>query len=234
MRRWIPFAIASFMLTPFALWLGLGLFGPGGAAIRIDTRLGAVLLGASLPLAGLFWIQNLRQLGDSIGASSRLRFAARLAALLPLAILGIGAVGAAWLLISGTGHLEAFLALLGTVSMAGFGWQIARSPVEPGIVIIAAPAPPDDGEAGFAALFLLGNIALTLALLALYWTPWVLFWAVLALVPIVFVVMVRLAWWAAQSDVHEMPPYPMPPASANDQEAGAEDERRRKGSLMVA
>jgi hypothetical protein len=55
------------MLTPFALWLGLGLFGPGGAAVRIDTKLGAVLLGASLPLAGLFWIQNLRQLGDSIG-----------------------------------------------------------------------------------------------------------------------------------------------------------------------
>jgi uncharacterized membrane protein YedE/YeeE len=118
--------------------------------------------------------------------------------------------------------------------MAGFGWQIARSPVEPGTVIIAAPTAPDDGEAGFAALFLLGNIALTLALLALYWTPWVLFWAVLALVPVVFVVMVRLAWWAAQSDVHEMSSFPPPPASANDQEVGAEDQRRRKGNLMVA
>jgi hypothetical protein len=234
MRRWVPFAIASFMLTPFALWLGLGLFGPGGAAVRIDTRLGAVLLSASLPLAGLFWIQNLRLLGDSIGAASRLRIAARLADLLPLAILGIGALGAAWLLVTGTDHLEPFLALLGTLAMAGFGWQIARSPVEPGCVIIAAPAQADDGEAGFAALIVLGNIALTLTLMALYWTPWVFFWAVLALVPAAFVLMVRLAWWAAQSDVREAPLSPLPRAPANDRGAGAKGERLRKGSAMVA
>jgi hypothetical protein len=31
-----------------------------------------VLIAASLPLAGLFWIRNLRQLEDSMGAASRL------------------------------------------------------------------------------------------------------------------------------------------------------------------
>jgi hypothetical protein len=69
----MPFAIAIVMLTPlFALWLGLRLFGPEGGRVRIDGRLGAVLIAASLPLAGLFWIRNLRQLEDSMGAASRL------------------------------------------------------------------------------------------------------------------------------------------------------------------
>lgn len=226
MRRWLPFAVAIFMLTPFTLWLGLGFFGPGGGQVRIDSRLGAVLLAASLPLAGLFWIQNLRQLGDSMGPASRLRLAARLTAFLPLTILGIGVLGAAWLLMAGEGSLVPFLALLGSLAMAGFGWQIARSPVEPGSVIAVAPATTDDGEAATTGLFLLGNIALTLALLALFWTPWVLFWAVVALVPVVFFLMVRLAWWAAQGDVQEAPLSPAPPAAANDKDSGPHGQRR--------
>jgi len=72
MRRRMPFAIAIVMLTPFSRWLGLRLFGPEGGRVRIDGRLGAVLIAASLPLARLFWIRNLRQLEDSMGAASRL------------------------------------------------------------------------------------------------------------------------------------------------------------------
>lgn len=216
MRRWVPFAIAIFMLTPFALWVGLGLFGPGGGAVRLDSPLGAVLLASSLPLAGLFWIQNLRQLGDSMGAASRLRVAARLTSLLPLAILGIGLLGAAWLVTSGAGHLEAFLALLGTTAMAGFAWLVARAPVEPGRIVSAPPAAPDNGDAARSALLFIANVAMVLGLLAYHWTPWVLFWAVLALVPVAFVLMIALAWWAAQTGVVERQADDPPLAPAND------------------
>ena len=216
MRRWVPFAIAIFMLTPFALWLGLGLFGPGRGAVQFDSLLGAVLLAASLPLAGLFWIQNLRQLGDSMGAASRLRLAARLTSLLPLAILGIGLPGTAWLVASGAGHLEAFLAVLGTTVMAGFGWLVARAQVEPGRIVSAPPATPDDGDAARSALYFIANVAMVLALLAYHWTPWVLFWAVLALVPVAFVLMIALAWWAAQTGVVERQADDPPLAPAND------------------
>jgi hypothetical protein len=222
MRRWVPFAIAIFMLTPFALWLGLGLFGPGGGAVRIEGQFRAVLLAASLPLAGLFWIQNLRQLGDSMGAASRLRVAARLTALLPLTILGLGLLGAAWLLASGAGLSEALLALLGTVAMAGFGWLIARAPVEPGRVVAPAPAAPGSGAEDTAALLFFANVAMALVLLAIYWTPWVLFWAVVALVPVAFLLMIALAWWAAQGGVVEAPPVRRLGAPANDRA-----ERRR-------
>ena len=126
--------------------------------------------------------------------------------------------------------------------MAGFGWQIARSPVEPGSVIAVAPATTDDGEAATTGLFLLGNIALTLALLALFWTPWVLFWAVVALVPVVFFLMVRLAWWAAQGDVQEAPLSPAPQRQRMTRIAGpmasvarhpAMDVRRRTGGRIT-
>jgi len=222
MRRWVPFAIAVFMLTPFALWLGFGFFGPGGGMVRIEGRLGAVLLAASLPLAGLFWVQNLRQLGDSMGAASRLRVAARLTALLPLTILGLGLLGAAWLLASGAGLIEAFLALLGAVAMAGFGWLIVRAPVEPGRVVAPAPAAPRSGAEDKAALLFFANVAMALLLLAIYWTPWVLFWAVVALVPVAFLLMIALAWWAARGGVVEAPPVRRLGAPANDRA-----ERRR-------
>jgi hypothetical protein len=76
----VPFAIAISMLTPFALWLGLRLFGQGDGMVRFEDRLGAVLLAASLPLAGLFRIQTLRRRGDLIGAASRLGVVASLTA----------------------------------------------------------------------------------------------------------------------------------------------------------
>lgn len=221
MRRWVPFAIALFMLTPFGLWLGLGVFGPGGGAIRMDSQVGAVLLAASLPLAGLFWVQNLRQLGDSMGAPSRLGVAARLAGLLPLAILAVGGLGTAWLLAAGTGHLEPFITALGTLMMAAFARAIARAPVEPGQVATAPPATASDAAADArkarTILLFIGNVVMGLALLAYYWTPWVLLWALAALVPVAFVLIMSLAWWAAQSDVVDQPVAPRPrrPA-AND------------------
>lgn len=216
MRRWVPFAIAAFMLTPFALWLGLGLFGPGGGSVRIDSPVGAVLLAASLPLAGLFWIQNLRQLGDSIGTASRLRIAERLASLLPPAILGIGGIGVAWLLAAGHGFLGPFLVALATLAMAGFGRLMTCAPVEPGQVAAAAATTDDDGEAAQAALYFLANLGMALLLLAYCWTPWVLFWAVLALIPFALVLMIRLAWWAAQAGVVAHEGLAPPPTAAND------------------
>jgi len=213
MRRWVPFAIAIFMLTPFALWLGLAAYGPGGGALNLQSHVGTVLLAASLPLAGLFWIQNLRQLGDSMGAPSRLGFAARLAVLLPFAILALGGLGTAWLAAAGAGGAELGLALLGTAVMAGFGWRVARAPIEPGRVV-PAPEPAPAGEDRTLLLFL-GNLAMALLLLSYYWTPWVLFWTVLALTPVAFALMIALAWWAAKTDVVAAP-MDGPAAPAND------------------
>jgi hypothetical protein len=206
MRRWVPFSIALFMLTPFALWAGLGLLGPGGAAIRLESNVGTVLLAASLPLAGLFWVQNLRQLGDAMGAPSRLRIAARLAALLPAAILGIGTVGTAWLLAGSGGYLEPFISAIGTLVMAGFALIIARAPVSPGRVeTMDVSSPADDDRIARTILLFIANVAMSLTLLAYYWTPWVLLWALCALIPMAFFLMMSLAWWAAQSGVVDHP-----------------------------
>lgn len=206
MRRWVPFAIAIFMLLPFALWGGMALFGPGGGLELRQSGAGTVLLAASLPLAGLFWIQNLRQLGDSMGEPSRLGLAARLASVLPAAILAIGGAGTAWLLSLGGDFLEPTLALAGTLVMAGVAWVVARAPVEPGRIVAAPPAPAAPGRENAAAhsvLMTIGNVAVALGLLAYYWTPFVLLWAAFAMVPVAFVAMIALTWWAAQTDVVE-------------------------------
>lgn len=202
MKRWVPFAIAQFMLTPFALWALIGLVLPGASLGAVPTGAGGVLLAASLPLAGLFWIQNLRQLGDAMGAPSRLDVAGRLAAALPLAILLLGGGGTAWLLSLGQGFLEPAIALVGTLVMAGVARLAARAPVEPGRILAAAPAAPGAEEAAAReALLAIGNVAMALVLLGYYWTPWVLFWAAMALIPVAFIAMMALAWWAARTDV---------------------------------
>ncbi len=202
MKRWVPFAIALFMLTPFALWALIGLTLPGASLGSVPTGVGGVLLAASLPLAGLFWIQNLRQLGDAMGAPSRLDLAARLAALLPLAILVVGGGGTAWLLAQGAGFLEPAIALFGTLVMTGVARLAARAPVEPGRILAAAsPSPGAEEAAAREALLAIGNAAMGLVLLAFYWTPWVLFWAAMALIPVAFLAMMALAWWAARTDV---------------------------------
>ncbi|MCX7931234.1 MAG: hypothetical protein N2588_01655 [Rhodovarius sp.] len=199
MKRWVPFAVALFMLTPFALWMGFAATGMGGGWSQLGSPAGSVILAASVPLAGLFWIQNLRQLGDAIGAPSRLALAEGLARALPFAILLIGAGGSLWLLHEGEGPAMAAVAVVATLVMAGFGWLAARAPVEP---CPARPEPPlaaaEEQEIVQGVLLCLANIGMVLALVAYYWTPMVLLWAVYAAVPVAFLAIMALAWWAAQ------------------------------------
>lgn len=200
MPRWLPFGIAVFMLTPFALWAGMG----GAASLAgwagLQSEVGWVLLVASLPLAGLFWLQNLRQIGDSMGRSSRLRTASRLASLLPIAIAGLGLAGAWWLATRETAGAILALVVMAVLFLALLGALAARAPIEPGL----APVLPESPEALDAAarhwLLALGNIAMALLLLSYYWTPWVLFWAVLAAIPVLFLAMALLALWGTQGE----------------------------------
>ena len=206
MKRWVPFAIAIFMLTPFGLW---ALFAATGLALGnpiFESRIGTVLVLASLPLAGLFWIQNLRQLGDSMGHASRLHTARRLTAVLPLAILGIGALGAVW--IGGTeGTNQALAAFAATLAMTGLGVMAARAPVEPGTVAGEAHADPAAQDAkGREMLLVIGNILGTVLLLVIWWSPLALLYAAYAAVPAMFAAMIGLAWWAAYDGVVEAAP----------------------------
>ena len=217
MKRWVPFAIAAFMLTPLPLWAGLALVLPAGDLSGVPTGAGGVLLLASLPLAGLFLVQTIRQLGDAMGAPSRFGVAGRLASILPLLVLLAGGGGTAWLLAGGGGFLEPAISLAGTLVMAAVSHLAARAPVEPGQVVMAAGmSPAEEDAAAGQALLAIGNVAMALVLLAFYWTPWVLFWAAMALIPVAFVAMMALAWWAAQSAVVEHRAPPGPRDAAND------------------
>ncbi|MFN3448906.1 MAG: hypothetical protein ACK44F_09440 [Roseococcus sp.] len=217
MRRWVPFAVAGFMLTPFALWALFSALGIRSGFEGLHSPVGWALFLASLPLAGLFWIQNLRQMGDSMGAPSRLSAAARLAALLPWAIAGIGLAGAAWLVSAGEGVGVALLVGAASLGLALLGGLAARAPVEPPV----SGVPVEDGAAmdaqGRAWLLAIGNAAMALALAAYYWTPWVLLWAVGALVPLAFVAMLALCWWATLIPATSAPPAARPPRPANEE-----------------
>lgn len=201
MPRWLPFAIAIFMLTPFALWAGMGgaasLAGWGG----LQSEVGWVLLVASLPLAGLFWVQNLRQIGDSMGRASRLKTASRLASLLPLAIAGLGLAGAWWLGTRGTSGAVVALVVAAVLVLALLGGLAARAPIEPGLAPVPPESPADMDAAARQWLLALGNIAMALLLLSYYWTPWVLFWAALAAIPVLFLAIAFLALWGTQGEV---------------------------------
>lgn len=195
MPRWLPFGIAIFMLSPFALWAWMGgatsFLGPGG----LQSQVGWVLLIASLPLAGLFWVQNLRQIGDSMGRASRLRTASRLTTLLPLAIAGLGLAGAWWLAESGTAGPIVALVVVTVLLLAGLGGLAARAPIEPGHAPVQPEDPATMDRAARNWLLAMGNIVMALVLLAYYWTPWVLFWAALAAIPTLFLAMILLAFW---------------------------------------
>jgi hypothetical protein len=216
MKRWVPFAIAGFMLTPFGLWALFSALGIRSGFDGLHSPVGWALFLTSLPLAGLFWIQNLRQMGDSMGAPSRLAAAARLASLLPWAIGVIGLVGAAWLAVSGEGAGLAVIVAVATLGFALLGGLAARAPVEPPV----SGVPVEDGAAMDAQartlLLAIGNVAMALVLLAYYWTPWVLLWAVGALVPLAFVAMLGLAWWATLIPAAPAAT-PAPPKAANEE-----------------
>jgi hypothetical protein len=224
MMRWVPFAIAIFMLAPFLLWAGFFAGGMRSGVEAWQSPVGWVLLATSLPLAGLFWIQNLRQLGNSMGQASRLGIAARLTRILPFAMLGIGLAGSAWLWLSGEGMALAVIALVATLILSVFGRLAAEAAVEPSFV---PPQPASDhraeDELGRGILIFVANIAMALALLAYYVTPQVLLWALAALVPVAFAAMMRVAWWAAQSGA----PAPAGMPAAAPQEAPTAEPLRR-------
>lgn len=208
MKRWVPFAIAIFMLTPFALWAFFATTGLAQGNPIFESRIGTVLVLASLPLAGLFWIQNLRQLGDSMGDASRLRSAQKLTSVLPLAILVIGGLGAAWIG-QEEGMAGALAVLAGTFAMAGLGTLAARAPVEPGTITEEAQADPAAQDAkALEMLLVIGNILGTVLLLVIWWSPMAVVYAAYLAVPAVFAAMIGLSWWAAYDGVVDATPMP--------------------------
>lgn len=208
MKRWVPFAIAIFMLTPFALWAFFATTGLAQGNPIFESRIGTVLVLASLPLAGLFWIQNLRQLGDSMGTASRLRSAQKLTAVLPLAILAIGTLGAVWIY-GIEGRNQALATFAATLAMTGLAVMAARAPVEPGTITDEAHADPAEMDAkGLRMLLLIGNILGVVLIGVLYWTPLAILYAAYAAVPAIFAAMIGLSWWAAYDGVVEVAPPP--------------------------
>ncbi|MDW8444345.1 MAG: hypothetical protein RML45_08600 [Acetobacteraceae bacterium] len=187
--RAIPFAVAGFMLTPFVLWAGFWFSGVKGVKSGFDGPEAVVLLLSSLPLAGLFWIRNLREMGDDIASPSRLRLARLLTAALPAAIALIGLVGLFWMASLHRPAASIVLVGLAVGAVAFLGWRAASPAGEQA----SGRAVRGEGWSAAQILLFLFNVAMTLGLLAIVWTPAVLFYAVLALVPIVFGAILILA-----------------------------------------
>lgn len=200
MTRWLPFAIALFMLTPFALWGGFWLAGIRGSGFNgLTSPEGSALLAASLPLAGLFWVQNLRQIGDSAGRASRLRLASRLAALLPISIGGIAGAGLWWLWQDGASAPALAIVAAGGAVMAGFALVAARAPAEPGASAPQpAPTPAEEARQAETLGFLVLNLALAVLLASLVWSPLAIAVAAALLVPVAFAAMLWLAHWGSR------------------------------------
>lgn len=200
MTRWLPFAVALFMLTPFALWGGFWLAGIRGSGFNgLTSPEGTALLAASLPLAGLFWVQNLRQIGDSAGRASRLRFASRLAALLPLAIGGIAGAGLWWLWQDGASAPALAIVALGGAAMAGFAMVAARAPAEPGASAPhPAPTPAEEARQTEALAWTGLNLVLAVLLASLVWSPLAIVAAAALLVPVAFGALIWLAHWGSR------------------------------------
>jgi hypothetical protein len=198
--RLIPFAAALFMLTPFAVWGALWLSGMRGS-YGFDHPEQLAMLAASLPLAGLFWIRNLREIADALGGPSRLRAADRLSAALPVAVAAIGVAGIAALVWLGRPAEAVALVGVSVAAMAGFAALAARPArtAEAGSAA-AAPEPVRRGDDVHVALrYGALNAVMILALLSMALTPAVLFWAALLLVPVAFAAMLGLAAWATRT-----------------------------------
>jgi hypothetical protein len=200
MTRWLPFAVALFMLTPFLLWGGFWLAGLRGSGFNgLTSPEGTALLAASLPLAGLFWVQNLRQIGDSAGSTSRLRLAARLAALLPIAIGGISAAGLWLLWQAGTTAPALAVVAAGGAAMAGFALIAARAPAEPGASDRSTPATPaEEARQAETLRWLLINLALGTTFASLAWSPLAIAVVAGLLVPVAFAAILWLAHWGSR------------------------------------
>ncbi len=180
--RAVPFAVAGFMLTPFLLWAGFWFSGVKGVKSGFDGPEAVVLLLSSLPLAGLFWIRNLREMGDGIASPSRLRLARFLTIALPGAIALIGVIGLVWMASLDRPAVSIALVGLAVGAVAVLGWRAASPEGERA----SGRAVRGEGWSAEHILLFLFNVAMVLALAAILWTPAVLFYAALALVPIVF------------------------------------------------
>lgn len=103
-----------------------------------------------------------------------------------------GAVGAA----PGALALTAF----GVAAMAGFGLLAARAPASPEERASAmAAVPPEDGEVSAQAfLWFALNVVLATLLLTWVWSPLTILWLAAGLVPVVFVVLMRVAAWGCR------------------------------------
>jgi len=199
--RLIPFAVALFMLTPFAVWGVLWLSGMRGS-YGFDHPEQLAMLAASLPLAGLFWIRNLREIADALGAPTRLRTADRLSAALPVAVAAIGVAGLAVLVWLGRPAEAVALVGVSVAAMAGFALLAARRdrgprPPDRSAVPPSEPVRPDD-DVHVALRYGAVNVVLLLAVLSMALTPTVLFWAALLLVPVAFAAILGLAAWATR------------------------------------
>jgi hypothetical protein len=193
MPRALPFAIAIFMLMPFAIWAALWLSGMRGAGWNgLTSPEGVVLMATSLPLAGLFWVQNLRQLGDSMGQPTRLRMAERLAVLMPVAIVAIGAAGLAVLAMlerpgAAIGLVAGGVAAMAILAAAGARAEPERAPMP------EASDPAQDAVAEQTALLFLLNIVLFALLGTLIFGVAFLSWTAMALVPVAFALLIAIA-----------------------------------------
>jgi hypothetical protein len=194
MPRALPFAIALFMLAPFAIWAVLWLSGIRGAGWNgLTSPEGVVMMAASLPLAGLFWVQNLRQLGDSMGEPTRLRLAERLAVLMPVAIVAIGAAGLAVLAMMERPGAAIALVAGGVVVMAILAAAGARPEAERAPRPAAANDPAREREAEQTALLFLLNLVLLAVLGTLVFGVAFLAWKAMALVPVAFALLIAVA-----------------------------------------
>lgn len=182
LARAVPFVVAGFMLTPFVLWAGFWFSGVQGVKSGFDGPEAVVLLLSSLPLAGLFWIRNLREMGDGLASPSRLRLAKLLTIALPAAIAAIGAIGVVWLASRERPLASLALVAAAVATTAFLGWRAASPEGEQA----SGWAPAGEGASAGQILTTLALAGGALALAAIWWTPAVLFYAVLAMVPIVF------------------------------------------------
>jgi len=193
MPRALPFAIAIFMLTPFAIWAALWLAGIRGAGWNgLTSPEGVVMMAASLPLAGLFWVQNLRQMGDSMGEPTRLRLAERLAVLMPVAIVAIGGAGLVALAMmerpgGAIGLVAGGVIVMAILAAAGARPEKERAPMP------VASDPAQDAEAEKTALLFLLNIVLLALLGTLVFGVAFLAWKAMALVPVAFALLIAVA-----------------------------------------
>jgi hypothetical protein len=98
--HFVPWLVGAFMLTPFLLWLVLGLLVFPGAWNGFDKVVGTSALLATIPLVAWFFVRGLATFANSMAGGHpdgrlRHRVPRAIVAALPAATLLLGAAGAA-------------------------------------------------------------------------------------------------------------------------------------------